>query len=299
MAELITEEQPRIKFSTRYVGPLGPLGQSAGPDATAPAGSDGGACDGGGGDDDGDGSPLARLAHLARLMHRMEELGAAPILNDGQVAGNCAVSPGLLAPVGGRQGSGGEAAASDGSGDGEAAAPGAEGRDGLALVSMSGKPPGHVLDPAADFVLVTEFDRSAWTACYRSRSPAVRPSSDSPLLVAALAHGQEYGWTELPRVVLHGHALAEGEGLSYAAQLGLPISPHATLFSTPEDLAELEALFRSHPYPQHRCYIRRGHGFFLLGRSLAEAERLFEQLVVPWLEGGRRGEVGHVVQPEP
>ncbi len=272
--------------------------------------------------------------------------------------------------------------------------------------------PGYQLQPG-DFVLVTSFDRTAWAAEYGSTDPELRPSSDSPLLVAALSHGgTEYGWAEAPRVVLHGHALADGEGgaqpyftrggegerlnseqqsywggggkgaerggpnsgrpraweatrlllrlgqfkaqtrgsprhsllawtvtlgimqqrwqrsgmgvavcamlhtwfimrssrappitrkpptwledqgraqpliravpnpvfrsallslhhvllhlpytgLSYASRLGLPISAHATLFSTPEDLAELEALFRSHPYPQHRCYIRRGHG---------------------------------------
>ncbi|GFR48982.1 hypothetical protein Agub_g11000, partial [Astrephomene gubernaculifera] len=240
MAELITEDQPRIKFSTSFVGHN--------------------ICNM---------SLSAEVGELSRLMAQMERMGAAPILNDGQVAGNCAISPRILQLP--------SIDTTDGSKHT------ASGPESLAVVSMSGKPPGHLLDPSTDFVLVTNFDRALWAAEYRSRDASVRPSSDSPLLVAALAHGFDYGWSEQPAVVLHGHALAEGEGLSYATQLGLPISPRATLFSTPEDLAELEALFRSHPYPQHRCYIRRGHGFFLLAGSVAEAEALFAQLVLPWL----------------
>lgn len=39
-------------------------------------------------------------------------------------------------------------------------------------------------------------------------------------------------------------------GLDAARQLGLPISEHETLFSTPADLDELEGLLNGHPYPQ-------------------------------------------------
>ncbi|GIL83408.1 hypothetical protein Vretimale_11217 [Volvox reticuliferus] len=248
MTELITEDRPRIKYVTRFTGRL---------EWTFDEGSE------------------SELQSLSQLMSRMEALGAAPILNDGQVAGNCAISPKILHHsavlqlpyASGRVGHGSPT----------------QGPDGLALVSMSGKPPGHILDPKKDFVLVTSFDRSEWTAEYRSREPAIRPSSDTPLLTAALAHGDDYGWEDTPLVVLHGHALAEGEGLSYAAQLGLPISPRETLFSTPEDLSELEGLFREYPYPRNRCYIRRGHGFFLLSKTVAEAESWFDQWVQPWL----------------
>ncbi|PNW86255.1 hypothetical protein CHLRE_02g078912v5 [Chlamydomonas reinhardtii] len=312
-------------------------------------------------------------------MSEMESLGAAPILNDGQVAGNCAISPRYLLSLCSGTATATGAAAATAAASGSAGAPSAAGaatgtaagaeadtrsllQSGLALVSMSGKPPGHRLDPARDFVLVQSFDRAAWSARYRcaarhqptaaptaataavsssgaapagpsaagpqaASSPAacsapatcgaasvavaaqpavpgpapgsaaaaggggcgsgaVRPSSDSPLLAAALSPGaaEAYGWALAPTVVLHGHALAEGEGLAYAAEeLGLPISQRATLFSTPEDLAELESVFRSHPYPQHTCYIRRGHGFFLLADCVAEARRHFESLIVPWL----------------
>eukprot|EP00198_Chlamydomonas_reinhardtii_P012328 XP_001701665.1 predicted protein [Chlamydomonas reinhardtii] len=148
--------------------------------------------------------PNGELAKLSALMSEMESLGAAPILNDGQV---CALSLRNVFLV------------------------------LFNTYSMSGKPPGHRLDPARDFVLVQSFDRAACPGA-----------------------AEAYGWALAPTVVLHGHALAEGEGLAYAAEeLGLPISQRATLFSTPEDLAELESVFRSHPYPQHTCYIRRGH----------------------------------------
>ncbi|KAL4427916.1 hypothetical protein ABPG75_002005 [Micractinium tetrahymenae] len=73
-------------------------------------------------------------------------------------------------------------------------------------------------------------------------------------------------------------------GLERARQAGLPISDHETLFSTPEDRQALEALFRSHPYPRHRCYIRRGHGFLLLAQSVQEAEAYLEQHVLPLAE---------------
>jgi len=65
--------------------------------------------------------------------------------------------------------------------------------------------------------------------------------------------------------------------------MGLPISEHATLFSTPPDLQELEALLAGHPFPQQRCFIRRGHGFFILGEDVAHAEGTFDEFVVPHL----------------
>jgi hypothetical protein len=75
-------------------------------------------------------------------------------------------------------------------------------------------------------------------------------------------------------------------GLRYAEARGLPVSGSETLFSTPEDLRELEALLRAHPYPACRAYIRKGHGFFILGPSVAGARATFEALVAPFLLGG-------------
>lgn len=90
---------------------------------------------------------------------------------------------------------------------------------------------------------------------------------------------------EAPCVAVHGQALAHGDGLEAAQRAGMPVSHDETLFSTPEDLAALEELFVRHPYPAHRCYIRRGHGFLLLARNVAEASLLFEQTVLPLLPG--------------
>jgi hypothetical protein len=164
---------------------------------------------------------LEALSHLGRLQARLEAIGVIPILNDGLVGGNCAVrtSQGIL-------------------------------------VSRSGKPPGLELSPT-DYVLVERFDRNSWTAVYRSRTPDMRPSSDTPLHWAALMSEEsavdKYGWNgRRPCVVLHAHALAQGPGLDAAQRAGLPISKDETLFSTPEDLKALEELFSRFSYPNHR-----------------------------------------------
>jgi hypothetical protein len=93
-----------------------------------------------------------------------------------------------------------------------------------------------------------------------------------------------HGWSKSPRVAVHGHALAEGEGLQAAIEAGMPISEEETLFSTPADLDALEKLFNKYPYPEYRCFIRRGHGFFLLADSVTDAEIQFERLILPLLD---------------
>ena len=191
------------------------------------------------------------LLRLAALQTSLEALGVIPILNDGLLGGNCAMR--------------------------DPAAPGT-------LITKSGKAPGAVLTPQ-DFVLLTSFNRTSWSATYLSPTPDMRPSSDAPLHAAALAVDcvERYGWAEAPAVAVHGHALVEGDGLEAAQRAGLPISEAETLFSTPEDLAALEALFSSHPYPSNSCYIRRGHGFFLLAKDAASAEAKFREAVLPLL----------------
>jgi len=222
MAEIITDDQPRIKFETRWVGPV---------NGTPRFGCD---------DDE--------VARLAALQNELEAQGVIPILCDGLVGGNCAIR----LPT------------------------------GDLLISKSGKPPSTPLCPS-DMVELTSFDRATWTAAYRSPSADIRPSSDSPLHYAALAKDscERYCWGASPSVAVHGHALAEGAGVEAAQRAGMPISDKETLFSTPDDLEALEVLFREFPYPEHRCFIRRGHGFFLLARDVAEAEHLFQALVLP------------------
>lgn len=236
MAEVISEDQPRIKFQTTWQGHTIKSQNNA------------------------------ELDHLARLQMRLETLGVIPILNDGLVGGNCAMrAPASLS-------SSPEVPSSNQASD-------------RIFVSKSGKIPGAILTHD-DFVTLTSFDRDSWSAAFQSASSDVRPSSDSPLHAAALSSDacQRYGWQKAPQIAVHGHALAEGSGLQAAAAAGMPISQEETLFSTPEDLDALEELFKSHPYPTFRCFIRRGHGFFLLADDVADAEAQFEALVLPLLE---------------
>lgn len=220
----------------------------------------------------------------------------APVLGDGLVGGNCGIvwsalgqSQAGAADLGGSgerdattAGGGAQAPdAEDGGGPGSCAG-------GGILVSRSGKSPGMPLQ-AQDWVLLTSFDAQRWEAEYRSARDGACPTSDAPLHAAALGLGlglghdpaHRWGWPESPLAAVHGHALADGAGLELARQKGFPISDEETLFSTPQDLAALEALFLRHPYPRHRCHIRRGHGFLLLGRSLSEVEDFFEQHINP------------------
>lgn len=178
----------------------------------------------------------ARLRELAALMERLEQHGLVPVLDDDLVGGNCATIA-----------AGDEsAAAQPAAGHGGGSSPDDPGwPPGSLLVSRSGKAPGAVLGDA-DWVLLTRFDTSAWAAEFRSAGDACRPTSDAPLHAAALGAGAagRYGWARAPAVAVHGHALAAGEGLERARRAGLPVSEEATLFSTPADLAALEALFR-------------------------------------------------------
>lgn len=135
--------------------------------------------------------------------------------------------------------------------------------DGL-LVSRSGRKPGE-LKPE-DFVHVAHFDLKLWEASYFSASPDIKPTSDTPLHWAALKERRGNGAE--PFVSVHGHAL---ETAREAIALGIPISPVETEFSTPEDRDALVTLLSEHPYPRHHVYVRRGHGFFILSESVAEA----------------------------
>lgn len=128
-----------------------------------------------------------QLLQLSQLQHLLEEHGVIPILNDGLVGGNCAMNSNTA---------------------------GIDSENGI-VVSKSGKRPKNRLS-LRDFVLVTDFDRrrDVWTACFKSIDENTKPTSDTPLHFAALAPGcsERYSWTEEPKVAVHGHALAEGQG---------------------------------------------------------------------------------------
>lgn len=224
MPELITDDRPRIKFTAIYLGPCPLLSDVC----------------------------RTRLERLSSLQEELERAGAIPILNDGLVGGNCALSN--------------------------------DEEDGSVLISRSGKPPGQRLTPD-DFVLVERFDRSSWSAEYRTGgTDAMRPSSDTPMHMVALSPDVEerFGWSSKPTVALHGHALAETEeDLRAVEAAGMPVSEVETLFSTPEDLQALETLFVKYPFPEYKCYIRKGHGFLLLAEDLGDAQRQWRRSVLP------------------
>uniref|UniRef100_A0A0G4FWB8 Class II aldolase/adducin N-terminal domain-containing protein n=1 Tax=Chromera velia CCMP2878 TaxID=1169474 RepID=A0A0G4FWB8_9ALVE len=199
---------------------------------------------------------LPAAASLSSALAEVERDGAAPVLPDGKVGGNGAVLLGDLdCPA--------------------------------LLVSRSGKEKGHILRVPDDFALVTSFDRERWEAVYVpcGSDQTVKPTSDTPLLWAALVSSKKKGEGDAKdsrtappaRFALHGHALERG-----SRGIHIPISDEETLFSTPEDVAALERLFDSAGYfPLHRTFIRRGHGFFILGEGSSEALETLRTVVVP------------------
>lgn len=197
-----------------------------------------------------DTSLISQLQELGALQHHLEEIGVVPILDDGLVGGNCSLKS----------------------------------QTGV-FVSPSGKEPLMELQ-GRDFVEIENFDRTGWCCEFRSFCETRKPTSDLPLHVAALlGQGSESTscWPRLPNVVVHGHALADGEDLDAAKRSGFPISDRETLFSTPDDLVELENLFEHHPYPANQCFIRRGHGFLVLADSVKDASDFISHKVEPLL----------------
>eukprot|EP00439_Symbiodinium_sp_Y106_P022074 s5801_g2.t1 len=119
------------------------------------------------------------LSHAAVML---EEIGAAPILPDGFVAGNCSA---LL-----------QGAAEE-----------------MLLVTRSGKDAG-VRPSESDFVAVQSFDWNEWSCCFCPAKMGAKPTSDTPLHWACIMKAAEtFSWPERPLVALHGHALAEKETL--------------------------------------------------------------------------------------
>lgn len=161
----------------------------------------------------------------------MEAAGCCPTLDDGKVAGN-----------------------------------GARRVDERLLVTRSGRPP--AARDLAFVVCVLGFDVNDWSASFLAHDAEALPTSDTALHWAALMEApQRFDWAEAPEVALHGHGLATA---AEAAALGVPVSPEATDFSTPADRKALLGLMAAHPYPAHRVWVRRGHGFFVLGPTVPE-----------------------------
>ncbi|ELU01460.1 hypothetical protein CAPTEDRAFT_186854 [Capitella teleta] len=188
---------------------------------------------------------------MAEALWELEVCGAAPVLPDDRVGGNAA----FRLPI--------------------------EGHEDAMVVSKSGKLGGVGFDVSKDACVVTGFDHKEWSSTYYSISDDVLPTSDTPMHYAALTAHSAYGWTEKPNAFLHGHALESAE----AAQLhGLPISHEITTCSTPDDTKALMLLLKDYAYPAHKVFIRRGHGFVVLGKDVADALNTLRTQVLPAME---------------
>ena len=138
--------------------------------------------------------------------------------------------------------------------------------DGTWLCSVSARRSG---EPAV--AEIVRFDPTTFGVEYRS-DDGREPTSDVALHWCALF---EPSGAPRARASLHGHA-AETE--SDALRLGVPISEHATEFGTPEDLASTEAMLARAPYPTHRVWIRRGHGFLVAAASMDQARAVVRDI---------------------
>ncbi|CAH1789157.1 unnamed protein product [Owenia fusiformis] len=187
-------------------------------------------------------------ASLAKALWEIEESGAAPVAPDGKVGGNGAV---LFNNNGKTE----------------------------LLISKSGKDAGKLMDVDLDVCLVTDFNREKWSADFCSESESVLPSSDTPLHHTALINTMKFDWSEHPTAALHGHAIADEAS---AKKLDIPISTEETLFSTPADSDALMNLIREYPYPAYKIYIRKGHGFVIMGKDVQETIDIFNEKVKPY-----------------
>ena len=177
----------------------------------------------------------------------MEKGGAAPVMYDGKVGGNGS----CILPVDGKQ---------------------------LFIVSKTGKLSGK-MNIHNDLCIVESFNAQTWTAEYYSPDQNVRPTSDSPMHYAAFNLNQRFDWSEYPTAALHGHALETEEKASRAE---IPCSKEETLFSTPSDTEAFIGLIEKYPYPKNKIYIRKNHGFFILGETIADTVEVFKRRVLPF-----------------
>lgn len=249
MAEVIGPDAPRIKFAARRTGEL-----------QLPA------------------AALPSLLQLAALMQRLEARGFIPILGDGLVGGNCA----MVAPATGSGGyvDSSSANASSTAGGGSRCSAlqvvliSRSGKPPGHVLQAGDWVLLQRFDPAS-------WSAEYQSASEAARPSSDAPLHAAALGPGA---AERYGWPEAPAVAVHGHALAEGPGgcapgvaggwgwnrmlcpcvaaqpatsspsartcstaragLERARRAGLAISEQETLFSTPDDLAALEALFR-------------------------------------------------------
>ena len=182
---------------------------------------------------------------LSKSLRILGEIGCAPVGGDGGRAGNVALRT----------------------------------KEGL-IVSRSNRD--NLVLKQEDFVEIVDFSRAEWKVRYRSMRQEIIPTSDTPLYWLALIEmPHKMGWSHCPQVAIHGHALEMEDA---ATKLGIPISRKETEFSTPEDYEALSELLSSYPYPENKIFIRKGHGFFILGEGIEE----INDLTLRTISKGRR-----------
>ena len=174
-----------------------------------------------------------------------EEHGLSPILPDGKIGGNGAVTMHLS------------------SGD-------------VMLVSKSGKSPGE-MDISTDICIVTNFNTAEWKADYFSEIESVKPTSDTPMHYAILKFRKTHSLEKFPRAAIHGHGLATEKE---ANQFQIPCSTEETLFSTREDTQALIDLMQLFPYPEHQLFIRKNHGYYIAGDSIADCVNIMQERII-------------------
>ena len=196
-----------------------------------------------------EGSLFGLRKDLAFGLQTLSSTKAAPVGPDGKLLGNVAA----LVPTGSQS-------------------------IGKVLISRSGRGPDEPVDLERDFVCCVDFDTSEWRAKFRRKAKDdVKPSSDFPLHWYSLVEAAKAcHWEQEPKFVLHGHSFASSED---AELLNCPISEEETLFSTKEDVDALRTLLVGYAYPEHKVFIRKGHGFLIFSETMLEAtKQLYDML---------------------
>ena len=134
------------------------------------------------------------------------------------------------------------------------------------LVSKSGKEQGKI-DYTKDLCLVSKFDTDSWACEYYSESEDIKPTSDTPMHFSLLSN------VEGAFAALHGHAIEKEE---VAKSLNIPCSTEETLFSTPADTKAMFTLLEKFPFPSSKIFVRKNHGFFILGVDLDDCRKVMD-----------------------
>ncbi len=142
---------------------------------------------------------------------------------------------------------------------------------GILLVTPSGRTPGRLAP--REIIEIVDVDLDGWRVKYRAHAAKLRPTSDTMFHLAVL----QTAWSDrAPAASLHGHVLEDAQD---ARHLGLPCSVEETLFSTLADYEATLELLRGAPYPAHRAWIRRGHGFIAAHEDLPRALAVVRDLL--------------------